>query len=122
MPRAMMLGNSPRTAETAGGATPKGVPSMQGDSSKGRRRVAPGIYIKNGIYVARFNDPNTGKWTMPTLKATTLTAAKKERASLLSALEEGRAASKSELSFDTCLDRYLEALTASDAREKTIGN
>jgi integrase len=117
-----MIRNSPRTAETAGGATPKGAPSMQGDSSKSRRRVAPGIYIKNGIYVAGFNDPNTGKWTMPTLKATTLTAAKKERASLLSALEEGRAASKSGLIFDTCIDRYLEALTASDAREKTIGN
>ena len=60
---------------------------MQADSSKRRQRVAPGIYIKNGIYIAGFSDPNTGKWAMPTLRATTLTAAKRERASLLSALD-----------------------------------
>jgi integrase len=93
---------------------------MQQDSRKGRRRVAPGVYIKNGVYVAGFNDPKTGRWTMPTLKATTLTAAKKERASLLAALREGRAASRSELTFDACLDSYLEALGHGGAREKTI--
>lgn len=85
-----------------------------------RERVAPGIYRKNGVYVAGFNDPNTGRWTMPTLKATTLTAAKRERASLLAALREGRAASKSDLSFGDCIDRYLGALEASGARSKTI--
>ena len=90
---------------------------MQRDSSKRRLRVAPGIYIKNGVYIAGFSDPNTGKWTMPTLKATTLTAAKRERASLLSALDEGRAASKSELTFDACLDRYLETLRLGRAGE-----
>jgi integrase len=88
--------------------------------AKGRRRVAAGIYLKNGVYVAGFNDPNTGRWTMPTLKAKTLTAAKKERASLLAALREGRAVSRSELTLDTCLDHYLAALAASGARAKTI--
>jgi integrase len=92
---------------------------MQLDSSKRRQRVAPGIYIQNGAYIAGFNDPNTGKWTMPTLKATTLTAAKRERASMLSALRERRAASKTALTFDACLDRYLNALEAS-ARAKTV--
>jgi integrase len=87
---------------------------------KGRRRVASGIYIKDGVYVAGFNDPNTGRWTMPTLRAKTLTAAKKERASLLAALREGRAVSRSELTFDTCLDHYLAALAGSGARAKTI--
>jgi hypothetical protein len=93
---------------------------MQQDSSKRRQRVAPGIYLKNGVYSAGFADPTTGKWTMPTLKATTLTAAKHERESLLSALREGRAPSTSTLTFGACLDRYLEALDASGAREKTI--
>ena len=57
---------------------------------------------------------------MPALKATNLTAAKRERASLLSALREGRAASKSELTFNACLDRYLDALEHGGAREKTV--
>lgn len=57
---------------------------------------------------------------MPTLKAKTLTAAKRERASLLSALGEGRAASRSELRFGACLDTYLEALETSGARAKTV--
>jgi hypothetical protein len=93
---------------------------MQSDSSKRRQRLALGIYVKNGVYIAGFADPNTGRWTMPTLKATTLTAAKRERAALLAALDEGRAASRSELKFSACLDRYLEALDASGARAKTV--
>jgi integrase len=93
---------------------------MQTDSLKRRRRMAPGIYVKNGVYIAGFNDPKTGRWTMPTLKAATLTAAKRERAALLSALGEGRAASRSKLTFGTCLDSYLAALEASGAREKTV--
>jgi integrase len=94
---------------------------MQNDSPKGRRvRVAPGIYRKGSVYVAGFNDPNTGRWTMPTLTATTLRAAKRERAALLAALGEGRAASKSGLTFGACLDTYLATLQASGAREKTV--
>jgi integrase len=94
---------------------------QQPDSPSSRReRVAPGVYVKNGVYIAGFNDPNTGKWTMPTLKATTLREAKRERASALAALHEGRATSKSALSFDTCLDRYLDALEEGGAREKTV--
>jgi integrase len=93
---------------------------MQADSSKRRRRVASGIYLKNGIYIAGFADPTTGRWTMPSLQARTLKAAKLERASLLAALREGRAASGSELTFGECLDRYIETLEISGAREKTI--
>jgi hypothetical protein len=60
---------------------------MQADSRNSRReRVAPGVYLKNGVYIAGFNDPNTGTWTMPTLTATTLREAKRERASLVAAL------------------------------------
>ena len=46
--------------------------------------------------------------------------AKRERGSLLAALQEGRAASKSDADFDTCLDRYLDALEQGGAREKTV--
>jgi integrase len=94
---------------------------MQTDSRKRRReRVAPGIYIRDGIYVAGFNDPNTRRWTMHNLEATTLGEAKRERASRIVALREGRAASRSALTFDTCLDRYLDALELGGAREKTV--
>ena len=44
---------------------------MRTDSRNRRVRVAPGIYLKNGVYYAGFADPTTGRWTMPTLKATT---------------------------------------------------
>jgi integrase len=93
---------------------------MQPDSRRQRQRVAPGISLKKGVYVAGFNDPNSGRWTMPTLKATTLAAAKRERSSLLAALREGRAASRSTLTFDACLDTYLGTLEASRARPKTV--
>jgi integrase len=93
----------------------------QPDSPTPRReRVAPGIYVKDGVYIAGFNDPNTKRWTMPTLKATNLRDAKRERAALLAALREGRAASRSTLTFDDCLDSYLDALAGGDARERTV--
>lgn len=85
-----------------------------------RERVAPGIYVREGIYIAGFNDPNTKRWTMPTLKATNVRDAKSERAALIAALREGRAASRSVLSFDDCLDAYLEALAGGSARERTV--
>jgi integrase len=111
----------PRDAETSGGVTPETEVPVQNDSSTRRReRVAPGIYVRDGVYSAGFNDPNTGRWTMANLEATALGAAKKERASLLAALREGRAASKSMLDFDTCLDRYLQALDSGTTREKTV--
>ena len=40
--------------------------------------------------------------------------------SLLAALREGRAASKSTLTFDACLDQYLDVLERGGAREKTV--
>jgi integrase len=94
---------------------------QQPDSLNRRReRVAPGIYLRDSIYSAGFSDPNTGRWTMPTLEATNLRDAKREREALIAALREGRAASKSTLDFDACLDAYLEALAGSSARERTV--
>jgi integrase len=85
-----------------------------------RERVAPGVYVRDGVYIAGFNDPNTKRWTMPTLKATNVRDAKRERAALIAALHEGRAASRSILNFNDCLDAYLEALAGGDARERTV--
>jgi hypothetical protein len=93
---------------------------MQADSSKRRKRAAPGIYVQDGSYFAGFNEPGTKRWTFRKLDATNLRAAKRERTSLLAALQEGRAASRSTLTVGTCLDRYLATLEASGAREKTV--
>jgi integrase len=107
--------------ETSGRVSPEKELPMQTDSSKRRRdRVAPGIYVRNGVYSAGFNDPNTGRWVMTNLEAASLAGAKRERASLLAALREGRAASKSTMTFGACLDTYVDTLAASGARSKTI--
>jgi hypothetical protein len=80
------------------GLTPETEVPVQNDSSIRRReRVASGIYVRNGVYSAGFSDPNTGRWTMANLEASTLASAKKERVSLLVALREGRAVSRSAL-------------------------
>ena len=50
------------------------------------------------------------------LDATGLRDAKRERGSLLAALREGRATSRSVLTFGTCLDRYLDALEQGGVR------
>jgi integrase len=93
---------------------------MQADSSKRRQRVAPGIYLQDGNYYAGFNDPATRRWTFKRLDATNLRDAKRERGSHLAALQEGRAASRTGLTFDYCLDQYLDALEQGGAREKTV--
>src|SRR6478752_1476450 len=93
---------------------------MQRDSFKRRVRVAPGIYAQDGGYFAGFNEPGTKRWMLAKLDATTLRDAKRERESRIAALREGRAATKSGLTFDTCLDRYLAALEQGGRRDKTV--
>jgi hypothetical protein len=93
---------------------------MQADSPKRRERVAPGIYVQDGNFYAGYNEPGSKRWRLHKLAAKNLRDAKRERGAHLAALREGRAATASTMTFDTCLDVYLEALTASGAREKTI--
>jgi len=61
-----------------------------------RGRPVPGLYVKNGNFIAGFNDPTSGKWRMQSLSAKDLSAARRERESLLSGLREGRIAAKND--------------------------
>jgi integrase len=72
---------------------------MQSKSSPSRRTtVAVGVYRENGSYVAGFTHPLTGSWTTRKLDGvTTVAAAKKARAKLISDLEAGRVAAPTAL-------------------------
>ena len=61
-----------------------------------RGRPVPGLYTKNGNFIAGYACPVTGRWTMKSLDAKDLSAAKRERESLLSGLREGRVAAKND--------------------------
>jgi integrase len=56
-----------------------------------RGRPVPGLYVRDGRFIAGFNCPQSGKWRMENLNATTLSAARRERESLIAALREDRA-------------------------------
>src|SRR5438876_10326495 len=74
------------------GPAPKGSVSMQKHSPR-RVTVAPGVYRESGSYVAGFTHPISRNWTTRTLPGvTTVTAAKRARAKLISDLEAGRIA------------------------------
>jgi hypothetical protein len=66
--------------------------------SKGRR--VTGLYMKAGRYLAGYSEPGTGRWRMVALKAKTLTAAKRERESILAALREERQAATSDETWE----------------------
>jgi len=73
--------------------------------SKGRK--VTGLYTKAGKYIAGYREPGTGRWRMVTPNAATLTAAKRERESLLAALREQRRAVESAETWDALLDEWL---------------
>src|SRR5215213_10134427 len=66
---------------------------MQGKRSRvldSRGRAVPGIYSRDGHYIAGYRCPQSGgKWRMVTLNAETLTEAKRERAAILAGLRDG---------------------------------
>ncbi len=57
----------------------------------GKGNAIPGLYRRDGKYIAGYQE--NGRWRMVTLKATSVTEAKRERASLVVGLREGRIAS-----------------------------
>ena len=91
------------------------------DSPKPRRvRAAEAVYKQNGVYVAGFRDPESGKWTMPTLKgARTLTEAKRMRRKMITDREARRTASRSTLTLGTLAQEWL-ASRASLVRPRTL--
>ena len=62
-----------------------------------RGRPVPGLYVRDGKFIAGWQEND--RWRMQTLQAETLTAAKRERESLLSGLREGRIAAKDGATF-----------------------
>ena len=73
----------------------------------------PGIYIRPGEgYLAGFQV--NGRWTMQKLTATSLTEAKRERASLLAGIREGRVAAKDDATFAAVFIEYQNARNLSE--------
>jgi integrase len=98
-----------RQRANAPGLAPKGCVSMQSKSSPLRRTtVAVGVYRENGSYVAGFTHPLTGSWTTKKLNGvTTVAAAKKARAKLISDLEAGRVAAPSVVTLGALAAEWL---------------
>jgi integrase len=63
----------------------------------GKGNPLPGLYCRDGRFIAGYQE--NGRWRMVTLKATTVTEAKRERASLVVGLREGRIASADNSTF-----------------------
>ena len=70
-------------------------PRVRVRDSKGN--AIPGLYRRDDKFIAGFQE--NGRWRMVTLKATSLTEAKRERASLVVGLREGRIASADSSTF-----------------------
>lgn len=86
-----------------------------------RGRPVPGIYQRDGRYIAGFE--SGGKWKMRTLEAATLTEARRERESLLAALREGRTAAPDSLTLRDLFADHMQARELSartDAHERDL--
>lgn len=87
---------------------------MQGKRTRAldsRRRPAPGLYVRDGRFIAGFK--LEGRWTMRTLAAEALTEARRERESLLAGLREGRVAAPDRITFANAFAEYQDARTLS---------
>ena len=77
-----------------------------------RGRPIPGLYRRDNKFVAGYQ--HAGKWRMQTLKATTLTEAKRERQSLVAGLREGRVASPDSTTFAELFEEWQAGRTISE--------
>src|SRR5262245_9863904 len=81
---------------------------MQNDSPKPRRvRVAAGIYRQDGALWAYYREPGSSRSQFTKLTATRTRAATRERASILSALREGRRAPRSQITLEAFCGEWL---------------
>jgi integrase len=83
--------------------------------SKGRK--VPGLYRRGSQFIAGYREPGTGTWRTQNLASETLTAAKRERESLLAALREQRQAVSSDEGWSAL---FQEWLASRDAAKRTI--
>lgn len=79
-----------------------------------RGRPVQGIYVREGRFVAGYSV--SGRWTMSTLAAETLTEARRERGSLVAGHREGRIAARSRSTFE---DMFTEWQASRVIAERT---
>jgi integrase len=79
-----------------------------------RGRPVPGLYLRDGRFIAGFNCPQTGRWRMVTLEADTLTEARRERDALLAGLRDGRTRAPSATTVDDLFRDYQDARNLSE--------
>jgi integrase len=85
---------------------------MQGKRTRAldsRGRPIPGLYVRDGRFIAGFNCPRVGRWRMETLGAETITEARRERDSLLAGLREARVAAPDRATFADVFSEYQAA-------------
>jgi len=87
---------------------------MQGKRTRAldsRGRPVPGLYVRDGRFIAGFNCPQTRRWRMVTLEAETLTEARREREALLAGLRDGRTRAPSETTVAELFGDWQETRT-----------
>jgi hypothetical protein len=90
---------------------------MQGKRTRARDsrgRAVPGLYWRDGRLSAGFNCPQSGMWRMVTLRAETITEARRERDSILAGLREGRTRAPDEITVDALFADYQQARNLSE--------
>jgi integrase len=81
-----------------------------------RGKPVPGLYVRDGKFIAGYQ--HSGEWRMQTLKARTLTEAKRERASLVSGLREGRIAISDGTTFAEVFAEWQDSRSLSERTEE----
>lgn len=80
-----------------------------------RGRAVPGIYRRAGHFIAGYRCPQSGgKWRMVTLKAETLTEAKRERAAILAGLRDGSRRAPDGLTVDALFADFQQSRNLSE--------
>jgi integrase len=82
---------------------------MQGKRTRARDsrgRSVPGLYVRDGQFIAGFQCPQSGKWRMQNLDADTITEARRERDSLLAGLRESRIAAPDTITFSDVFGEF----------------
>ena len=77
-----------------------------------RGRPITGLYIRDGKYSCGFQAGD--KWQMVNLQATTITEAKREQASLVAGLREGRIAARDDATFRIVFEEWQESRELSE--------
>ena len=85
-------------------------PRVRVRDSKGN--PLPGLYVRDGRYIAGYQE--NGRWRTRKLKATTVSEAKRERASLVVGLREGRIASADSSTFAEVFEEWQLGRTISE--------